>query len=92
MFEAFTLIGSGLFALYSYYQAQEFKSSLQKKAKAYCEEEIFKIERNYEFKISVLKDELHAANELVKKLRAAKEKIEVAKGINVIEKALASFI
>ena len=35
--ETFILIGSGLFALYCYYQKEEFKSSLRKQAKSYCE-------------------------------------------------------
>lgn len=92
MFETFILIGSGLFALYCYYQKEEFKSSLQKQAKAYCEEEIYKIKRSHEFKISVLEDKLHEANEIIAKLRASKEKGKVVKKENVIEKALASFI
>lgn len=92
MFETFILIGSGLFALYCYNQTQELKSSLQKQAKAYCEEEIYKIKQSYEFKRSVLEDKLHEANELITKLRASKEKAKVAKKENVIEKALASFI
>ena len=92
MLETFILIGQGLFALYCSYQKEEFKSSLRKQAKTYCEEEIFKIERSYDFKISVLKDELHAAKEIITKLRAIKEKAEVVKEENVIEKALASFI
>ena len=92
MLETIIVIGSGLFALYCYYQKEEFKSSLQKQAKTYCEEEIFKIERSNEFKISVLNDELHAAKEIITKLRASKEKAAVVKKENVIEKALASFI
>lgn len=92
MLETFILIGSGLFALYCSYQKEEFKSSLRKQAKTYCEEEIFKIERSYDFKISVLKDELHTAKEIIKNLRVNKEKAEVVKEENVIEKALASFI
>ncbi len=92
MLETFTLMGSGLFALYCYYQKEEFKSSLRKQAKSYCEEEIFKIERSHEFKISVLKNELHEAKEMITNLRASKEKAVVVKSENVIEKALASFI
>jgi hypothetical protein len=92
MFETIILIGSGLFALFCCYQKEEFKSSLQKQAKTYCEEEIFKIERSHEFKISVLNDELHEAKEMITKLRASKEKAVVVKKETVIEKALASFI
>lgn len=92
MFEMFVFVGSGLFALYSYYQTQEFKTKLQKKANAYCEEEISRIERSCEFKIITLKDEIHSANETIKKLGALKEKERVAKEVNVIEKALANFI
>lgn len=92
MLETFILMGSGLFALYCYYQKEEFKSSLRKQAKAYCDEEVFKIERSHEFKIIVLKDELHEAKETITKLRASKEKTEVVKKENGIEKALASFI
>lgn len=64
----------------------------KKQAKTYCEEEIFKIERSHEFKISVLNDELHEAKEMITKLRASKEKAVVVKKETVIEKALASFI
>lgn len=92
MLETIILIGSGLFAVYCYYQKEEFKSSLRKQAKTYCEEEIFKIERSHEFKISVLNDELHEAKEMITKLRASKEKAVVVKKETVIEKALASFI
>jgi len=92
MLETIILTGSGLFAVYCYYQKEECKSSLRKQAKTYCEEEIFKIERSHEFKISVLKDELHDAQEMISKLRASKEKTVVVKKENVIEKALASFI
>jgi len=92
MLETIILIGSGLFALYCYYQKEEFKSSLRKQAKSYCEEEIFKIERSHEFKISALEDELHEAKEMITKLRASKEKTVAVKKENVIEKALASFI
>ncbi len=92
MLETFILMGSGIFALYCYYQKEEFKSSLRKQAKSYCEEEILKIERSHEFKISVLKDELHEAKEMITKLRAFKKKAEVVKKENGIEKALASFI
>lgn len=92
MLEIFILAGSGLFALYCYYQKEEFKSSLRKQAKSYYEEEVFKIERSHEFKISVIKDELHAAKEIISKLRATKVKAEHVKKENGIEKALASFI
>lgn len=92
MLETFILMGSGLFTLYCYYQKEEFKSSLRKQAKSYCEEEILKIERSHEFKISALKDELHAAREIITKLRTSNGKVEVAKKSNDIEKALASFI
>lgn len=91
MFENIILICSGLFALYSYYQAQEFKSKFQKEISANYEEDIFKIKRAHEFKISAIKNELHAANELIAKLRSGKEKAEATKE-NVIEKALANFI
>lgn len=92
MFEALILIGAGLFCFYCYYQSQEFKSRLEKTAKVYCEEEIFKINRSHEYQTNVLKDELHATKELVSKLRASKEKAEVSKKVSSIEKALASFI
>ena len=76
MFETFIFIGSGLFAFYSYYKAQEFKSTLEREAKAYCEEEIYKIKRSHEFNLGVLKDDLHAANETIAKLRVTNKKAD----------------
>jgi hypothetical protein len=92
MFETLILMGAVLFALYCYYEKEKFKSSLRNEAKAYFEKEVFKIERSHEFKITALKDELHAAKEIINKLMGSKEKAEVVKKENGIEKALASFI